>query len=119
MMVRDHSKANDDLKQAVAPFNVPVPAELGQTHRDLVTKLQGLRGAEFDREYISAMVDGHEEMQNLLEDRADAGRDATAHDGVNTSLNQWAEKTRPSVDRHLKMAQQIRDKLENTRNTTR
>lgn len=117
-MVTDHSKANDELKQAVAAYNVPFPTDLDQKHKDLVSKLQGLRGAEFDREYISAMVNGHEEVQGLLEDRVEQARDATAAEArVSTSINQWAQKTKPAVDQHLKMAQQIQDKLQN-RNTT-
>ncbi len=133
MMVRDHTRANDELKAAVAAYNVPIPTGLDEKHTDLMNKLRDLRGAEFDREYMDAMVDGHQDMQGLLDGRADDGRndpqnhaqtnpaDATdARDGLDAALNQWALKTKPSVDQHLKTAQQIQDKLQNTndRNST-
>lgn len=118
MMVRDHTKANDELKQVVSAYNVALPTGLDQKHMDLMEKLRNLRGAEFDREYISAMVDGHQEMQGLLEDRAgDAGdtTPATARgtdDTFDAALAQWAAKAKPTVDQHLKTAQQIEDSLQ-------
>jgi putative membrane protein len=125
MMVRDHTKAGEELKQTVAAHNITVPAELDEEHRDLIEKLRNLRGAEFDREYIAAMVDGHQEMQSLLEDRADDARDPeprgapTGTDAaVDATLNQWALETKPSVDQHLQTAQQIQEKLRGNRNTT-
>jgi putative membrane protein len=124
MMVRDHTKASEELKQAVAAHNITLPTELDDEHRDLVDKLRNLRGAEFDREYIDAMVDGHEEMQDLLESRTEDARDASpsgaagTEDAANAAVNQWALKAKPTVDQHLKTAQQIQDKLQANRNTT-
>jgi putative membrane protein len=132
MMVRDHTRASDELKQAVAPYNITVPSQLDEDHRELMQKLQNLQGAEFDREYIAALVDGHLEMQYLLAGRADAAlNDPQSHgqtnpaategtqESANAALNQWALKTIPSVDAHLKTAQEIQDKLEDgNRNST-
>jgi putative membrane protein len=131
MMVRDHTKANEELKQAVAAYNIPMPTGLDEKHRDLQEKLRNLRGAEFDREYMAAMVDGHQEMQNLLEGRADDGRtdpqsraqtnparESGTEASMSAALDQWALKTKPSVDQHLQTARQIQEKLRGTRNTT-
>jgi putative membrane protein len=124
MMITDHTKANDELKQAASRQHVDVPApKLDQKHQQLMTKLRGLRGAEFDREYMRAMVDGHKEMKSLLEDRADRGGNTTARtdnrsgatgtSGSSTAaVNQWASKTLPSVEKHLQRAEQINATLE-------
>ena len=107
-----------------------MPTELDDEHRDLVEKMRNLRGAEFDREYMAAMVDGHRDMQGLLEDRAEDGRnDPQSHaqtnpaagddrqESVNAALNQWALKTKPAVDRHLETAEQIQEKLQRNNRT--
>ena len=133
MMVREHTRSSDELKQTVSAYNIALPTELDEEHRELMEKLRNLQGAEFDREYMAAMVDGHREMQGLLEGRADDGRDDPQSHGqtnpaaasgtdesADAAINQWALKTKPSVDRHLETAEQIQEKLENggRRNST-
>ena len=43
---------------------------LSPEHRQLLTRLEGLNGAQFDREYIAAMVTGHREAVRLFEQEA-------------------------------------------------
>ena len=72
MMVKDHTKAGEQLKQIAAQYNIqPETTALDDDHQDLMERLSKLRGAEFDREYMSAMVDGHEDVLDALESRAD------------------------------------------------
>jgi putative membrane protein len=139
LMVKDHSKANDELKQIASELAVTPPAELDKKHRDLADKLSKLQGAEFDREYASAMVNGHQEVASKLRSRADhkmtssepgSGREAPTGTGarppqssgsgasVGTSgdragdakLNQWAAKTLPTVQEHLERARELQKK---------
>lgn len=72
MMVRDHTKASNELKQAVSGQNVTLKADLDQKHEQMLSRLRTLRGAEFDREYMKAMVDGHMEMRSMLQARTDS-----------------------------------------------
>src|SRR5687768_14246083 len=74
MMVTDHSKSGEALKQVAMQYSIPQPAGLDQKHLDLKTKLSNLKGAEFDREYMSAMVDGHEDVVDRLQTRANEDR---------------------------------------------
>lgn len=115
MMVRDHSKANDELKQAVSAHNVPLPTELDDKHRDKLEKLRQLQGADFDREYMRTMVDGHEEVADFVGDRASeaskpSGNDA--HAALETAVNGWAARTLPAVQEHLRLAREISERLE-------
>ncbi len=71
MMVDDHTKAGNELKQVVATFGITEPTQLDDKHRDLQEKLSKLSGAEFDREYMDAMVDGHQDVIDQLESRVD------------------------------------------------
>jgi putative membrane protein len=123
MMVKDHTAAGNELKQAVAG-KVQLQEQMDEKHRDLAQKLRGLQGIEFDREYINAMVDGHQEVKGMLEDRAREAKNTnttTANAGTNeleTAVNQWAAKTLPAVEKHLQRAEQLRDTVQNSGRTT-
>ena len=125
MMVTDHTKANDELKQIAAKLNVPLPTELDTKHKALADRLSKLQGAEFDREYAMAMVSGHEEVAATLRARSQSNRSTSAQPsttgrqtGSATStavgtagspanedtVTQWAAKTLPTVQQHLERA---------------
>jgi predicted outer membrane protein len=70
MMIKDHTQANQQLAKVAAQLKVQPPKEVDQKHRDLADRLSKLQGAEFDREYMSAMVQGHEEVLSKLKARA-------------------------------------------------
>jgi putative membrane protein len=137
MMVKDHSQANKELSQIAAQLKLQPPKELDAKHRDLANRLSKLQGAEFDREYMTAMVQGHEEVLeelraftgNQLTTNAPAERPrASAGQGEQTSaqrgagsaatgttggtqgeqaLIQWGTKTVPVVQQHLERARSI------------
>lgn len=129
MMVRDHTKANDELKQAASQMNVQLPTELDEKHRDLADRLSKLQGQEFDREYMNAMVDGHEDAINLVEGRANRGREMTSAGGSDPNaqatgttgsnvqgeqaVDQWATKTLPTLRQHLQRAEQVNEQIKN------
>jgi putative membrane protein len=121
-MVRDHSKAANELKQ-IATHNrmdVKPPAQLDEKHQKLMDKLSNLHGAEFDHEYMDAMVDGHRDVLNDMQSRVDE-KPFGPHEGevqpeksVNPktySVNAWAAKTLPIVREHLDRARDVREKL--------
>jgi putative membrane protein len=119
MMVQDHTKAGEELKQVASQHNIQAPAELDDEHRDKVDRLSKLQGAEFDREYMNQMVDDHENTIEALEDRLDKqGTDENPtyspkqnDNRVDAALNQWAAKAAPTVQKHLARARQLNDKI--------
>jgi putative membrane protein len=141
MMVRDHTMAGNELKQAVQG-QIPMQERVDEKHRELTQRLSGLSGNEFDREYMNAMVDGHNQVKDLLEERAGdanrganttasgntatgaatgsaaAGSAAAGNAAVETAVNQWAAKTLPKVEQHLQQAEQLRDRVRDNRNAT-
>ena len=114
MMVRDHTMAGMELKQAIAG-KFEVQEQLDEKARDLAQKLRTMQGAEFDREYMNAMVDGHEQVKDMLEGRAN---EKANNDAVENAVNQWAAKTLPKVEQHLQQATQLRDRVQQNRNAT-
>lgn len=71
MMVDEHSKALDQLKQVASTSGVEVPSTLDEKHQKIQDKLSRLNAEEFDRQYMKAMVDAHQNMADLLEDRVE------------------------------------------------
>ena len=128
MMVKDHTRVGDELKKTVAAHTVQLPTALDDKHRDLVEKLRGMKGTDFDREYMAAMVDGHEQVKDLLEGRARRadsrnanttaapGASADRNQQLEVAVNQWAAKTLPGVEQHLERAKAIKEQLDDVRN---
>jgi|SoiMethySBSTD1v2_1073268.scaffolds.fasta_scaffold134693_4 putative membrane protein len=113
MMVRDHSRANDELSKIASQLNLPMPTQLDPMHRELADRLSKLKDAEFDREYMAAMVKGHEDVAGVLRSFTSADRPigTSGRARGEQALMEWAMKTMPTVERHLERARQIQQKL--------
>jgi predicted outer membrane protein len=77
-MVDDHTKSQEQLKTVASSQNIPFPSALDDKHQKLHDKLAKLQGAEFDRAYMDAMVDGHKDAEKLLKKRAERKDKSTA-----------------------------------------
>lgn len=108
MMVRDHQAAAEALKQAASRANVQVtePADLDNDHKELQEDLMKLSGPDFDKKYIEAMLDEHQEAVNEIERRADAD---------NPDIKAWVTNTLPKVRQHLEQAKQVKEALDATK----
>ena len=80
MMVTDHSKAGDDLKQVASQLKVQPPTQLDPKHRDLAERLSKLQGAAFDREYTGRDRARAPEVLGMLRAQS-AGADAAGAPG--------------------------------------
>ncbi|RPJ76610.1 MAG: DUF4142 domain-containing protein, partial [Acidobacteria bacterium] len=69
MMVDGHTKALNELKQLAQRSTAPLPTSLDEKHQELQQRLSALSGEEFDRAYMEAMIDAHEDVEDMLEDR--------------------------------------------------
>jgi len=142
MIVDDHTAANNKLKAIAEQHNIPMPADVDDSHRDLRERLSKLEGAEFDREFTKAMVDGHEDVADKLESRIDKERLAEykakysapggrtseeqvkvdtvlpekSDDRVTMGINQWAAETYPIVFAHLQQAKSLDEAVRKTTN---
>lgn len=103
MMVRDHTKASEELKSIAQRKNFTIPDALEREHNDLLSDLQEKRGAEFDKEYISKMVDDHQEDVDNFKKYAE--------DGDDPDLKSFAAKMLPTLLAHQDSAKNIRDAL--------
>jgi putative membrane protein len=108
-LVKDHSANNEELKTLASAKGVIVASTLDKEHQQLDTRLQKLEGAAFDRDYASAMVNGHKKMIGLFE-QASKSKDP--------EIRAFAEKTLPTLREHLKEAQQAQAAVGGAKSTS-
>ena len=102
-MVKDHSAADKKLKAIATKENLQLPQSLDAEHESLKTKLQGLKGAEFDRAYINAMAKGHDKAVALFES-------VSQQPQMSGELKQFAASTLPTLEQHQEMAHSLHRK---------
>ena len=133
MMIQDHTKAGDELKQIATTYAIQPDVKIDEKHKGLMDKLSKLKGADFDHEYMEAMVSDHEDAVRDLRSRVDEQRSLTdrvtgtnpenaaavqpekADNHVDASINQWAANALPTVEHHLDRARQIKETLDHNR----
>lgn len=95
-MQEDHGKANAELKTIASNKGVEVPKALEGKHKKTVDRLSKLSGEEFDRQYMRAMVEDHDEDLKKFEREAEKGKDP--------EVKQFASKQAPVIKKHLELA---------------
>jgi len=145
MMVADHTRAGDQLKQIAATYAIEPDPDKAKAKQDLLDKFANLKGADFDREYMKTMIDKHQDAVDALEKHVDivtadksvtdkvkgtfgSGKGAAERNGqvtpekadnhVEASANTWAADTLPAVRKHLDEAKQIEGALQHNRPNT-
>ena len=99
-MLQEHTDSNAALASIAQGANIALPVAPDSEHMQLRDKLAPLQGAEFDKGYVEAMRVDHQKMADLL---------ISASTSVgNESLRKYIQKTLPVVQRHLRMAQDLK-----------
>ncbi|HEY2649866.1 MAG TPA: DUF4142 domain-containing protein, partial [Puia sp.] len=98
MMVKDHSKANEQLKKLASSKNITIPATLSDKCQKQLSDLSAKSGTDFDKDYTSAMVSGHKDNIDMFKKEAENGKDS--------AIVQWARGKLPTLEHHLDMAEQ-------------
>ena len=136
-MVDDHGAAGRNLKSVLSEKPIEWPVQLDDKHRKIADELAKKQGANFDRDYVKAMVEGHQDLAAKLESRLDvqsladwktaaAGRTDTkampepkiamrdvqvrpskSDNEVTMKINQWAADTYPVAQKHLDTARTL------------
>jgi putative membrane protein len=100
-MIADHQKTSSEMKQLVDSGRVtaPLPADMTSSQKSMLDKLNGLQGDDFSKQYHSDQVLAHKDAVDLFKRYGD--------DGDNADLKAWAASTRPALEHHLMMAQDL------------
>jgi len=100
-MVDDHSKANDQLKEAATKAGFEVPSAPDPKHQARIEKLSKLSGTAFDRAYIKDQLKDHKTDVRKFQEEAQGG--------TNPAIKNFAAQTLPTLQQHLQMVQQLKD----------
>jgi putative membrane protein len=99
MLVDDHTKANEQAKQLAMALNVPVPEGTTPEADSELKMATGMSGADFDKDFATAMVNGHQKAIDKFQQEADSSDPATVTD--------FAKQTLPTLKKHLQTAQSL------------
>ena len=107
MMIRDHSKANQQLSALAASKGVELPTSKSIGEDVSYAKLKVLSGKSFDDAYIKTMVDDHKEDVEAFQKAADSSQDP--------DVKKFASKTLPTLQGHLTKIQKIQSDFGGTK----
>ena len=99
MMVKDHTKAGDELKSLATEKNITLPSSISDDMKKHVDDLSKKSGKDFDKDYIDMMVSDHKDVIDSFEDMAKNSKDS--------AFKNFAVKTLPTLYKHLGAAKAI------------
>lgn len=104
-MVTDHTAVNkqaSDLakKLGVTPKDNDTSKSLSKSADENITKLKGLTGKDFDKEYVNHEVDYHQTVLDAIDQ-------TLVPSAKNAELKGLIEKVRPAIQAHLDHAKMI------------
>ena len=104
-MVKDHTKANQELMATAKPKGLQVPTEPGVMHNGMTEKFEHQSAdADFNHDFMQQMLKDHESAVKLF-------RTASADTTLDPDLRALAKKTLPTLEEHLADAQKLESKL--------
>jgi putative membrane protein len=92
MMVTDHTKAGDQLKQMAATKNITLPANLDDKSQKKLDNLNKKSGKDFDKAYIDDMLGDHKDAVDAFQKGSNDLQDA--------DLKNFAMQTLPTIQMH-------------------
>lgn len=103
LMVKDHTKANDELKILAQAKNITLPATVAQEQQKVKDDLSKKAASDFDKAYIDEMVKDHEKDIKLFEDASKNLKDV--------DLKAFVDKTLPTLRSHLEHVKSVKEKM--------
>jgi putative membrane protein len=98
-MVEDHTQLSEQMKPIAQQLGVKDPKGPSKKDKQLMAKLEGLSGPQFDEAYIQAMVKDHKEDLKDFRNEAQSAQ--------NQNVKQAAQQGAGVISHHLEMIEQI------------
>ncbi|MBB5058422.1 putative membrane protein [Granulicella aggregans] len=102
-MVTEHEKMTSDMKPFADSWGLTAPQGPDADHQKSLDKLNGLSGADFDKEYMSDMVSDHAKALSAFTSEAKDTKDVKFRSAV--------IKGKTAVAAHKNMAYDLKKKL--------
>lgn len=103
MMVDDHTKINDQMKDLASKKNVDLPAAVSDDQQKDIDKLSKETGKEFDKDYVSMMVKDHKDDIDAFKKAQDKISDNDYKTFISNAL--------PTLQKHLDAIEAIHKKM--------
>jgi putative membrane protein len=98
-MVADHNKLQNDWVSMASSNGLNFKTGFGKNHRKKLEQLQKLSGKEFDRAYMTFMVQDHKDYVDYFRKEGQAAKSAQVRNLVSAGL--------PTLEQHWSMAKQV------------
>jgi putative membrane protein len=102
-MVRDHGKANDDLKPIADAKGIALPTTPDKSHQRKRDTLAKKSGADFDKAFMKDMVKDHKKDVKEFQKHARSSKDG--------DVKNYASNALPLLEEHLRLARETEDAL--------
>ena len=109
VLVDDHTKALKELVDLMNQKGMRQPRSLPKMQHEALSKLNRLSGREFDREFISLMVEDHQMAVMQFRQEVNMAQDKDVKNYANHMLS--------VLEKHLQKAQELQGKLSSGPNT--
>lgn len=98
-MIDDHTRLQNQLTAVVTNTGVSFTPYMDSRHQQLASRIERLSGAEFDRAYMQAMIQGHQDDVNQFQTQSQSAR--------STQIRNLSSSTLPLLQQHLSLAVQV------------
>jgi putative membrane protein len=102
-MITDHGKANDQIKQIALRKSIQLPSEPSAKNRATKARLAKLSGEQFDKAYMSDMLEDHKKDVAAFK--------AERTNGHDPDIKHFAAETLPTLEDHLRQAETVNPKV--------
>jgi putative membrane protein len=103
LLVKDHSKANDELKAIAANKSITLPDSVGADYTDHINDMKKKSGKDFDKHFIDMMVSDHNKDVDMFE--------KASSNLTDPELKTFAANTLPTLKAHQDSAKAIQDAM--------
>lgn len=103
MMVDDHTKINDQLKDLASKKNVDLPAAVSDDQQKDIDKLSKETGKQFDKDYVSMMIKDHKADIDAFKKNEQKISDADYKSFISNAL--------PTLQKHLNAIEALNKKM--------
>jgi len=100
MMIADHTKAGTEMMEVAKKANLTVPGDtttLDPPHKQMLDSITS--ASDMDKAYVQAQLQAHQEAVALFR--------AYSSNGDNPALKQFASKTLPTLEKHLREVEKL------------
>ena len=100
MMIADHTKAGKEMMEVAKKANLTVPPDTTSLDAASPADATSITSAsDMDKAYVQAQLQAHQEAVALFR--------AYSSGGDNPSLKQFASKTLPTLEKHLREVEKL------------